>query len=98
MQHLHTDQTAYDRLRLVFNDRVIFLPLSEHATMEDIAQAVRGVGVRHHGDPVAIDVTVGMSRNTPFIYEDDAAAEFAYVLSPDAIAIAPDHMSGLAKA
>jgi hypothetical protein len=58
MQYQHTDRTAREPLRIVFNDRVVFLPLGYHATLADVARAVRGFGSRRHGEPVAIDVTV----------------------------------------
>ena len=104
MQYLNTDQTAHDRLRIVFNDRVVFLSLDDHATMEDVAQAVRGFGVRRDGGLVAIDVTMG-DRPTPFpsshyqpadfSYEDDPAAECDCATSPGAMFTAPDRTSKL---
>jgi hypothetical protein len=61
MQHLQTDRTGHDHLRIVFNDRVIFLPLGNRATIGDVAQSLRDFVPRRYGNPVAIDVMFDVS-------------------------------------
>jgi hypothetical protein len=77
-------RTEHDRLRIVFNNRVVFVSPDHRMTMDDVAQAVRGFDARRHGGLVAIDVTMGEpptlfpsfhSLPVDFRYEDDPAAE-----------------------
>ena len=56
MQNVQTHRTVRDHLRIVFNDRVVFLPLVSHATIGDVAQSLRDFVPRSYGNPVAIDV------------------------------------------
>jgi hypothetical protein len=98
MEHLSTDRTAHDRLRIVFNDQVVFVPLGDRATVGDVADMLRGFGPRHYGHPIAIDVTLRDSPGLPrspgfwpetFKFEDDPAAEFEYAAPLGAAFVVP---------
>jgi hypothetical protein len=88
----------------VFNDRVVFLPPGDHATLPDVAQSVRGFGVRRHGGPVAIDVTM---RDAPARFraahsmpaqiknEDEPVTAPGFAVSPGTTLTSPDRLSRL---
>jgi hypothetical protein len=102
MQHTQTNRTTHDKLRIVFNDRVVFLPLGDRATIGDVAQSLRDFVPRGYGNPIAIDVMLDVSSNQPgpshvtpvgFKYEEDRAAVFDCTLSPEAIFMAPHQVT-----
>ncbi len=99
------DRIGREPLRIVFNDRVVFLPLGSHATLGDVAQAVRDVGSRRFGGPLAVDVTMpALSARLPaadtmpahFRYEDDPAAVCDFIVSPGATFSVPGRVSEFA--
>ncbi|MSP03448.1 MAG: hypothetical protein EXR07_20765 [Acetobacteraceae bacterium] len=74
------------------------------ATMGDVAAAMSAYRSRHHGTPVAIDVTIADARDrgvstdflpADFKYEDDPAAEFEEIISPGVLFTAPVHPAGV---
>jgi hypothetical protein len=102
MQHLQSDRAGHDHLRIIFNDRVMFLPLDNHATMGDVAQSLRDFVPRSYGNPVAIDVMFDVAsqrsqssdvKPVGFKYNGDPAAEFDCTVSREAILTAPHHMA-----
>jgi hypothetical protein len=104
MQYLHTNRTARESLRIVFDGQVVFLPLRDHATLADIALAVRGFDARRYGEPVAIDITMRDIRTRPqafesmpsyLKFEDDPAAERDLAVSPGARFSSPDRVRRL---
>lgn len=105
MQYLDAGRTAHEPLRIVFDDRVVYLPLGPHATLADVARAIRDFGSRGFGEPVAVDVTMPASsarfRASGAIpahlkYEDGPAAEFDFTVLPAATFTVPDRVSDFA--
>lgn len=67
MPIIRSDHAESDnRLRVVFDDAVISLPLASDATLEDIAWTFGELAPRHGGPPVAVAVILA-SRRDPFI-------------------------------
>ena len=60
MQLMRTAHTRSGRVRFVFDDAVVSLSLAADATFEDIARTLDELARRHHGKPVAIDVTLAI--------------------------------------
>jgi len=58
MRQPSSSSASQDHLRIVFNDRVVVLPIGARATLGDVAQALRDVAPRFYGYPIAIDVTM----------------------------------------
>jgi len=99
MEYLNTSRTPHDHLRIVFRDRVASLPIDAGTTLGDVAQAVRELGPRQYGDPLAIDVAAAdvpaRSFSSDFLragmkFEDDPAAEFDSMM-PDPTFRPPNH-------
>jgi hypothetical protein len=61
------DNARTNRLRFVFDDAVVSIRLAADATFADIAQTFGELEPRHHGNPVAIDVTLGCPGRVPLI-------------------------------
>lgn len=53
------------RVRFVFGDAVVACDLGADATFADIARTLETLARRHHGKPVAIDVTVQPDTDSP---------------------------------
>ncbi len=68
MYPIRTDNAGDNRLRFVFDDAVVSLRLAADATFADIAQTFAELAPRHHGNPVAIDVTLGSHQSDPVRY------------------------------
>lgn len=64
MQSVRVNNAQNGRVRFVFDDAVVSLSLARDATLEDIARALDELARRHHGKPVAIDVTLA-TASTP---------------------------------
>jgi hypothetical protein len=59
MDTIQMDNAGSSRLRFVFDDSVVSVDLATNATFEDIAKMLGELAPRHHGNPVAISVTLG---------------------------------------
>jgi CheY-like chemotaxis protein len=60
MQLARTTTAKTGRVRFLFDDAVVSLSLAADATFEDIARTLDELARRHHGKPVAIDVTLAV--------------------------------------
>ena|SRR5579871_3583573 len=60
MQLTRTTSAKTGRVRFLFDDAVVSLNLAADATFEDIARTLDALVRRHHGKPVAIDVTLAV--------------------------------------
>jgi len=58
MKSLQSDHASDSCLRFVFDNRVFSFDLPVDATFEDIARVLEKLAQRHHGHPIAIDVTL----------------------------------------
>ncbi len=60
MQFNNVAHAGDGRLRFVFDDAVVSFRLPANATLEDVARTWRELTPEHHGNPIAIDVTMAV--------------------------------------
>ena len=58
MLNIHHNEGWRSRVTVAFEDRALSFMLSKDATFEDLADRLDRLGERHHGKPVAINVTL----------------------------------------
>ena len=58
MQHFDVDHARSSRLRFVFDDAVVSFSVAADTTLEDIARTFDELAPQHHGNPIAIEVTL----------------------------------------
>jgi hypothetical protein len=58
MQFDQTDHVPDNRLRFVFDNTVVSYRVAANTTFEDIARRLGPLTRRHHGNPIAIDITL----------------------------------------
>ena len=63
MQPNRVAHVGDSRLRFVFDDSVASFRLCANATFEDVARKWGELTPQHHGNPIAIDVTLAGSRS-----------------------------------
>jgi hypothetical protein len=68
MYPIRLDNAGDNRLRFVFDDAVVSFRLAADATFEDVALTFDELAPQHHGNPVAIDVTLGSSQGDPVLH------------------------------
>jgi hypothetical protein len=56
---------SVNHLRFVFDDALVSLNLALDATFEDVARKWAELAPQHHGNPIAIDVTMPVTRGSP---------------------------------
>lgn len=104
MEYLRADRSKGCRLRVVYDDRVVVVPIRTNATVGAVAQMVRGLGAADRGEPVAIEVRMPASgasvpshRFYPaaFQYPDTPMAAFEDLLPPNARSFRPTPAIGL---
>ncbi len=62
MRTIQSDRTEDSRLRFVFSDTVVSFSRSGDVTLGEIARTLGQLSNRCHGDPVAIDLTLGCRK------------------------------------